>query len=283
MSQMSYDLQGRTYLVTGANSGIGRATALGLVRRGGRVHLACRSLDKAAAVLEEAQAVDGPGSAAALELDLASLESVRRAAQAFLATGEPLHVLVNNAGVAGQRGQTADGFELAFGVNHLGHFLLATLLLDRLRDNAPARVVSVSSVAHRQVPGIDFEAVRRPTRSFSGLPEYGVSKLCNVLFTQELARREAATGVTTYALHPGAIGSAIWRRVPWPVQPVMKLFMRSDEEGAVTSLYCATAPELGGVSGRYYDHSKEKAPSSVATPKLAAELWARSEEWTTAS
>ena len=276
----AHDLEGRTFLVTGANSGIGRATALALVGRGGRVHLACRSAEKAAPVLDEAQAVDGPGSAAFLELDLADLASVRRASAAFLGTGEPLHVLVNNAGVAGQRGQTAQGFELAFGVNHLGHFLLTKLLLERLRAGRPARVVTVSSVGHRQARGIDFEAVRRPSRSFTGLPEYAVSKLCNVLFTQELARREAGTGVSTYALHPGAIGSSIWRRVPWPVEPVMKLFMRSSEEGAATSLYCATAPELESVSGRYYDHSREKAPSKVATPALGAELWARSEEWT---
>jgi NAD(P)-dependent dehydrogenase (short-subunit alcohol dehydrogenase family) len=276
---MTHDLEGKTFLVTGANSGIGRATALALVRRGGRVHVACRSPERAVAVLEEAKATEGPGSAELLELDLADLGSVRRSAEGFLKRGEPLNVLVNNAGVAGQRGQTADGFELAFGVNHLGHFLLTTMLLERLRQHAPARVVTVSSVAHRQAAGVDFDAVRRPTRSFTGLPEYAVSKLCNVLFTQELARREAASGVTTYALHPGAIGSAIWRRVPWPVEPLMKLFMRSDEEGAVTSLYCATAPELAGASGRYYDHSQEKPPSRVATPELGAELWARSEEW----
>jgi NAD(P)-dependent dehydrogenase (short-subunit alcohol dehydrogenase family) len=279
----AHDLEGRTFLVTGANSGIGKATALALVGRGGRVHLGCRSPEKAVSVLDEARALGGPGSAALLELDLADLASVRRAAASFLETGEPLHVLVNNAGVAGQRGQTVQGFELTFGVNHLGHFLLTDLLLDRLRAAAPARVVTVSSVAHRQASGIDFDALRRPTRSFTGLPEYAVSKLCNVLFTQELARREASTGVTTYALHPGAIGSAIWRRVPWPVEPVMKLFMRSSEEGAATSLYCATAPELGEVSGRYYDHSREKPPSRVASPALGAELWARSQEWTAAT
>jgi retinol dehydrogenase-12 len=274
-----YDMAGRTVIVTGANSGIGRATALALARRGARVHVACRSAERAAAVVAEAASFTGPGSLAVLELDLASLSRVRRCAQRFLDSGEPLHVLVNNAGVAGQRGQSADGFELAFGVNHLGHFLLTTLLLDRLVDSAPARVVTVSSVAHRQAPGVAFDAVRRPTRSFTGLPEYAVSKLCNVLFTQELARRQAGTGVTTYALHPGTIGSNIWRRVPWPVEPIMKRFMRSAEEGAATSLYCATAPELAGVSGRYYDHSREKKPSAVATAELGAELWARSEEW----
>ena len=275
-------MAGRTVLVTGANSGIGRATALALVARGARVHVACRSAERAAQVLEEAAALDGPGSAAFLQLDLAELAAVRRTAAEFLDTGEPLHVLVNNAGVAGQRGQTADGFELTFGVNHLGHFLLTTLLLDRLRADAPARVVTVSSIGHRQARGIDYEALRRPTRSFSGLPEYGVSKLCNILFTQELARREAATGITTYTLHPGAIASNIWRRVPWPIEPVMKRFMRSSEDGARTSIWCASAPELAGVSGRYYVDCRERQPSGVATPELAAELWSRSEEWTAA-
>lgn len=275
-----YDLQGRTMLVTGANSGIGRATALALVARGARVHVACRSAERARPVLEQAAALAGPGSAEFLALDLSELAGVRRAAEAFLAGGEELHVLVNNAGVAGQRGQTADGFELAFGVNHLGHFLFTRLLLDRLRASAPARVVTVSSVGHRQASGVDFEAVRRPTRTFTALHEYGVSKLCNVLFTQELARREVGSGITTYALHPGAIGSDIWRRVPWPIEPVMKRLMRSPEEGARTSIYCATAPELAAVSGRYYDSCREKRPSPVATPELAAELWARSEEWT---
>lgn len=275
-----YDMEGRTVVVTGANSGIGRATALALVARGARVHVACRSAERAAEVLDEAGRLAGPGSAAFLELDLADLASVRRSAATFLAGGEPLQVLVNNAGVAGQRGQTADGFELTFGVNHLGHFLLTELLLDRLRANAPARVVTVSSVGHRQARGIDFEALRRPTRSFTALPEYGVSKLCNILFTQELARREAGSGLTTYTLHPGAIASNIWRRVPWPVQPLMKVFMRSSEDGARTSIWCASAPELAGVSGRYYVDCREHQPSRVATPELAAELWSRSEEWT---
>ncbi len=274
-----YDLEGRTTLVTGANSGIGLHTALGLARRGATVVVACRSEERATAVLEGIAALEGPGSARFVALDLADLASVRRCAEEVLALDLPLHVLVNNAGVAGQRGQTVDGFELAFGINHLGHFLLTELLLDRLRASAPARVVAVASVGHRQARGIDFDAVQRPTRSFTGLPEYAVSKLANILFVQELARREAGTGVTTYALHPGAIASNVWRRVPWPVQPVMKAFMRSSEEGAATSLYCATAPELASVSGRYYDKCAEKRPSVVATPLLAAELWARSEAW----
>jgi NAD(P)-dependent dehydrogenase (short-subunit alcohol dehydrogenase family) len=273
------DLEGRTVVITGANSGIGRATANELARRGARVHIACRSRRRAQPVLDEITASCGPDAAAFLELDLSDLASVRAGAAAYVATGEPVHVLIDNAGVAGQKGQTAQGFELAFGVNHLGHFLFTTLLLDVLARSAPARVVVVASDAHYQAKGVDFDALRRPTRSVTGLAEYGVSKLCNVLFAQELARR-ADDGVTTYALHPGVIASDIWRRLPWPVEPLAKLFMKSTEQGARTSLYCATDPDLSVATGRYYDDCAERAPSERATPELAGRLWERSETWT---
>jgi NAD(P)-dependent dehydrogenase (short-subunit alcohol dehydrogenase family) len=272
---VSDDLKGRTFLVTGANTGIGRATAVELAGRGGRVYLACRSKEKTQPVLDEI----GDG-AVFLPLDLGDFDSVRACAEDFLARDEPLHVLVNNAGLAGQRGATTSGFELAFGVNHVGHFLLTNLLLDRLTASRPARIVNVSSIAHYQARGIDYDAVRKPTKSVTGLPEYAVSKLANVLHAQELARRVDGSGVTTYSLHPGAIASNVWRRVPWPFDAIMKLFMQSTEQGAQTSLYCATAPELAKVSGRYYDDCAEKEPSKVATPELAADLWQKSEEWT---
>ena len=278
------ELEGRTVLVTGANSGIGRQTALELARRGARVHLACRSEEKAAPVLDAITAEMGSDAAAFLPLDLSDLASVRQCAEVFGKSGEALHVLVNNAGVAGQRGQTRDGFELAFGVNHLGHFLLTSLLLDELRRSAPARVVTVSSDAHFQARGVDFASLRRSTPSFTGLPEYAVSKLCNVLFTQELARRLAAQGVggvTTYALHPGVIASNIWRRLPWPVEPIAKLFMGSTDSGAKTSVYCASAPELSTSTGEYFDHGAPRTPSPRATPELGAALWEHSEAWTT--
>jgi retinol dehydrogenase 12 len=273
------DLKGRTVLITGANTGIGRATATELARRGARVHIACRSTQRARPVLEDITAAHGPDAASLLALDLSDLASVRAAAEAYIATGEPLHVLIDNAGVAGQRGQTADGFELAFGVNHLGHFLFTTMLLGVLARSAPARVVVVSSDSHYQAGGIDFDALRRPTPSLTGLREYGVSKLCNVLFAQELARRSGA-GVTTYSLHPGVIASDIWRRVPWPLESLAKLFMQSTEQGSRTPVYCATDPVLSGVTGRYYVNCAERAPSERATPELAAELWERSEAWT---
>jgi retinol dehydrogenase 12 len=279
MSPDPGELAGRTFLITGANTGIGRATAADLARRGGTVYLACRSAEKGQAAAQAIAAATGNEAVRFLPLDLGDLASVRACAEQFLARDEPLHVLINNGGVAGRRGLTADGFELAFGVNHLGHFALTTALLERLAASAPARVVNVSSDSHYQAKGIDFEAVRRPTASTTGMREYAVSKLGNVLFTQELARRTDGRGVTTYALHPGVVASDIWRRVPWPIRPLIKMRMITPEEGARTSLYCATSPEVAQASGRFYDKSREREPSAVATPELAGELWRRSEAW----
>jgi len=274
------DLHGRTFLVTGANAGIGYATATDLARRGGRVHIACRSAAKGDAAAAAISAATGSDQLSYLHLDLADLAGVRRSAQTFLALGEPLHVLINNAGVGAQRGVTADGFELHFGINHLGHFALTQALLPLLRDSAPARIVNVASDAHHQAKGIDFEALRRRTKSITGLPEYAVSKLCNVLFAQELARRLDPAVVTAYSLHPGVVASQIWRRVPWPARQIMTRRMLTIDQGARTSLYCATAPEVAGVSGRYYDNCRETEPGAAATPELAARLWEHSEEWT---
>jgi retinol dehydrogenase 12 len=282
MSAVSGDLAGRTFMVTGGNTGIGRATAAGLASRGGRVYLACRSPEKGRAAVADIVAATGHDAVAFLPLDLASLASVRECAERFLALGEPLHALINNAGVAGRRGITTDGFEMTFGVNHLGHFALTAALLGRLAASAPARVVTVSSDSHYQATGVDFAAVRRRTGSITGTSEYAVSKLCNVLFSAELARRTAGRGITTYALHPGVVASDIWRRVPWPVRPLIKLRMLSTEQGATTSLYCATSSQVATASGRYYENSREREPSNVATPELARALWEHSQAWTTA-
>jgi retinol dehydrogenase 12 len=270
----------RTVLVTGANTGIGRATALALAGPGWRVFVAARSAGKGSAAVSAIRAATGSSAVFFLPLDLADLESVRSCAAEFLTRGEPLHVLINNAGVGGARGLTTQGFELMFGVNHLGHFALCRALLDRLAASAPARVVTVSSDAHYNARGVDFEAVRRPARGITGLGEYAVSKLCNVLFSQELARRTAGTGVRSYALHPGLVASDIWRRVPWPVRPLVTRRMLSVGEGAATSLYCATSPEVASDSGLFYDKCAERPASAVATPELGRELWERSESWT---
>ncbi len=275
----------RTFLVTGGNTGIGLATAIALARDGGRVYIGCRSAERGAVAVNAIKAAAGSDSVELLALDLASLASVRDCAAAFLARDEPLHVLVNNAGVGGQRGLTADGFELHFGVNHLGHFALTMLLLDRLAESGGgsqgpgARVVTVSSEAHYSAKGIDFDALKQRT-SFTGTREYAASKLCNVLFSQELARRLGdGAGVTSYALHPGVVASDIWRRVPALVRPLLTRRMITTQEGARTSVYCATSPEVAAQTGLFYDKCQVKPASGVATPGLAGQLWKHSAEW----
>ena len=278
---MSNELGGKIFLVTGASTGIGRVTAEELARRGGRVFLAGRSRERTLPVVEGIRRATGPESAAFLPIDLSDLSSVRESARTFLELGLPLHALVNNAGLAGVRGLTPDGFEITFGTNHLGPFLLTLLLLDRLKESAPSRIVNVASRAHRRAKSIDWEAQRRPATSTGAIDEYSVSKLANVLFTKELARRLAGSGVTAYALHPGVVATEIWRELPWGLRHLAKLFMISPEAGARTTLHCATAPEATLTSGAYYDSGNPVRPSRAADdPALAAELWRRSLEWT---
>ena len=272
------EVAGKTILITGANTGIGRTTALALARQGATLVLAGRSEARHAGVLSELSACGT--SATFLPLDLGNLASVRACAQRFLASGAPLHMLVNNAGLAGARGQTGDGFELAFGVNHLGPFLLTELLLERIKASAPSRIVNVSSVGHYRAKPLDWDALRRPTSSVTGLPEYNTSKLCNVLHAKELATRLAGSDVTTYSLHPGTIASDIWREVPWGLRHLMRLAMRSTEQGAATTLHCATSDEAGAETGLYYEDCRPKPPSAFAMDAaLGITLRTRSEAW----
>lgn len=276
---------GKVALVTGANSGIGRITARTLALQGYRVFLACRSEARTQPVLDEIQRLShGSAQAEFLSLDLGDLDSVRSCAATFLQRGLKLHLLIGNAGLAGQRGITPSGFELAFGTCHVGHFLLVNLLLDRLRESVPARIVMVSSQAHRHARTIDFESLQQPTRTRTALKEYAVAKLANLLHTKELARRLEGTGISTYAVHPGVVATDVWRGIPKPAAWLLKRFMRSEEEGAATTLYCATEPDLAKHSGLYYANclAVEPAPSALDTA-LAAGLWARSEAWVTAT
>jgi retinol dehydrogenase 12 len=276
------DLAGKTYVITGANTGIGKITARELAKRGAHVILACRSADKTQPVIDELKRETGNDKIEFVPLDLSDLASVRRCAEDLITRNIPIHGLINNAGLAGSRGTTKDGFELTFGTNHLGHYLLTRLLLDRIKQSGPARIVNVASASHYQAKGINWDALRNKTKSRTGLPEYAVSKLSNVLFTKELARRLEGTNVTTYALHPGVVATDVWRRVPSPVRWVMKKFMVTPEEGAQTSIRCATDPALATETGRYYDRDgKERKPNKLANDEqLAAELWSKSAEWT---
>jgi retinol dehydrogenase 12 len=278
---MAQDLAGKNFIITGANSGIGKITATELARRGAHVIMANRSRAKSQPVIDEILKETGQ-TPDLVELDLSDLASVRKAAAEILAKNVPIHGLINNAGLAGQRGATKDGFELTFGTNHLGHYLFTRLLLDRIKQTKGARIVNVSSKSHYDAKKIDWDVLHEPTHTTTGLREYSVSKLSNVLFTKELARRLEGSGVTTYAVHPGVVATDVWRKVPAPVRWVMKKFMITPEQGAHSSLRTATDPELASETGRYYDaDGKEKRPSALADDtELATQLWTRSAEWT---
>lgn len=275
------DVAGRTFLITGANTGIGKVTAVEIARAGGQVLLAGRSKERTQEVLDTIAALPGAPTPEFFPLDLGSLEDVRRCADAILQRPGPIHVLINNAGLAGLKGLTADGFEMAFGVNHLGHFLFTLLLLPKLREAQDARIVTVASRAHTRTKTFDLDAVQQPTATTSGFPEYQISKLANVLFSAELARKLDKSGIRTYSLHPGVVASDVWREVPWPFRSLMKLWMITNEEGAATSLYCATSPEVAHQTGLYYDKLRPIPTAPLgADPRLAAELWRRSLAWT---
>ena len=275
---MARDLEKRFIVITGANTGIGQATAEILAARGASVLLACRSEEKTRPVIDGIRAAGG--DADFLSLDLGSLASAREAGEKLAAAGRPIDVLINNAGVAGQQGLTKDGFELHFGTNHLGHFLF-TMKLAPVLKAGKARVVNVSSNSHYQAKGIDYAVIREKTRSITGMAEYEVSKLANVLFTRESSKHLGKDGVHSYALHPGVVASDAWRRIPWPIRPLIKVFMITNEQGAATSVMCAVSPDVASHDGRFYDHQKEREPSKPAQDDEAARvLWEKSVEIT---
>lgn len=271
----------KSFVVTGANTGIGRATVEALAARGaGRIVVASRSRERTQPVLDRLRVANPGGEVVFVGLDLGDLAAVDNAADELLADGRPIDALIDNAGLAGLRGQTKDGFELAFGTNHLGHFLWTEKLLPLVRNAPQGRVVVVASEAHYRADGVDWDALRRPTASWTALSEYAVSKLCNVLYAKELARRLEGTTVTTYSLHPGRVASDIWgRRLGVFARLIMPLFI-SVEQGARTQLRCATDPALANESGLYYDAERPRTPSPLADDvALQDELIRRSRTW----
>jgi len=272
------ELEGKTVLVTGATNGIGRVAASAFARMGATLFLVGRDPARTEATRAEL-ARETPGAVVRVLLaDLSRQSDIRRAAAEFLATSQPLHVLLNNAGVVElHRSETADGIETTFAVNHLGYFLLTNLLLERLRASAPARIVNVASEAHRMGGPLDFEDLGSAKR-YSAMGVYGRSKLANLLFTRELARRLAGTGVTVNAVHPGAVRTGLGLNNDAPILKLLvrlvQPFFRSPERGARTSIWACTAPELEGVSGRYFSDCREKEPSAAARDDAAARrLW----------
>ena len=274
-------LEGKTAIITGSNVGIGKETALDLARRGAKVILACRDIQKAEAALKEIVKKSGNENIAAKHVDLASLKSVRDFAEDINKNEPRLDILINNAGVMAVQTltKTQDGFETQMGVNHLGHFLLTNLLLDLLKKSAPSRVIVVSSVGHWFVTrtGMNFENMNGEI-SYDPLDAYGQSKLANILFTRELARRLEGTSVTANSLHPGFVATELSRHYPEWMQvifkPVYRQLSKTPMEGAQTSIHLAVSEELEGVTGLYFADCKEKIPAETAQDdKAARKLW----------
>jgi len=277
-------LDGKTIIVTGANTGIGKETARELARTGARVILACRSLQRAEDARKEIVDDTKNENVVVKVLDLGSLQSVRDFAVDINANEARLDMLVNNAGVFTNESKvTQDGFEMMFGTNHLGHFLLTNMLLDKLKACTPSRIVNVSSLGHENYPLVldDLEA-----KNCNRMNAYGRSKSANILFTVQLASMLEGTGVTTYSLHPGFVKTELGRDIKclnnacclcclgclW--RCLQGEGMKNPLEGASTTLYCCLEPSLADVSGRYYANCKEKAAKPHATnPETAQKLW----------
>ncbi|KAF7481480.1 retinol dehydrogenase 13 isoform X1 [Marmota monax] len=278
-------IPGKTVIVTGANTGIGKQTALELARRGGNVILACRDMEKCEAAARDIRGETLNHRVSARHLDLASLKSVREFAAKVIEEEERVDILINNAAVMRcPHWTTEDGFEMQLGVNYLGHFLLTNLLLDKLKASVPGRVVNLSSLAH--VAGhVDLEDLNWQRRKYDTKAAYCQSKLALVLFTKELSRRLRGTGVTVNALHPGVARTELGRHTgmhrstfsSFTLGPIFWLLVKSPQLAAQPSTYLAVAEELEGVSGKYFDGFKEKAPAPEAEDEeLAQRLWAES-------
>jgi retinol dehydrogenase 12 len=282
-------MQDKIVLITGATNGIGEIAAIELARMGAQVVVVSRNEGKCRRTVETIQRETGNDKAAYLAADLSSLQDIRQLADNFLAQYGKLHVLLNNAGAYFQeRRESVDGYEMTFALNHLNYFLLTHLLLDRLKETASedgeARIVNVSSEAHRfSAPGINFDDLQR-TQKFEGFRVYGESKLMNVMFTYELARRLQDSNVTVNALHPGFVRTGFGKNNDGIVGKLLglaQIFARSPQKGAETSIYLAASPDVKGISGKYFADKSDKKSSSASYDEGAQQrLWQISEDIT---
>ncbi len=264
-------------MITGATNGIGKETALAIAAMGAETYLVCRNPDKAEQTKSEIITQTGNHQINLLIGDLSSLSEVSAVAASFLQLKKPLHLLINNAGIVNlKREITVDGFEEMFAVNHLAHFLLTHLLLDTLKNSAPSRIVNVSSEAHIFYKRINFNDLSFET-GFGSMKVYGHSKLANILFTRELAKKLEGTDVTANALHPGTISTGLGTQNGWIGKAIMtglRPFLKSPQQGAKTTIYTSVSPELDGISGKYFENCKEKQPKPWAQDDdAAAMLW----------
>ncbi|XP_047737742.1 retinol dehydrogenase 11-like isoform X1 [Hyalella azteca] len=277
-------LDGKLAIVTGASAGIGAETCLDFARRGARVIMACRNLEKAQRVAANIKRMSGNEAVTVKKLDLASLASVRAFCNDILKTETALHILVNNAGIGGsvQKQMSEDGFELTMASNHYGHFLLTNMLGKLLKNGAPSRVVCVASLAYFWTGKMDVEDLNFRNIPYGDYRAYSLSKLANILMTRELARRLEGTGVTTYSVHPGFVATEIFHKNSVMVADWFANFMcfmgKSAELGAQTNIYCAVDDAVAHQSGRYYSDCRELRTYRLANDdSLAAKLWATSE------
>lgn len=276
-------LAGKTAVVTGATQGIGLAAATELARRGARVVITARDPRRGEAARSAIVAACGHDQVTVVDVDFASMASMRAGAQAVRAQTDRIHILLNNVGALFmERGLSADGLELTVATNHLGYFLWTHELIELVKGSAPARIVNVSSVTHRGARGVAFDDLQR-TRGYNGFAVYGETKLMNILFTVELARRLSGTGVTVNCLHPGVIASGFGTNntglTGFITKHISPILFSSTEKGARTSIWACTAPELAGTTGRYFVACKEAKPTKAAVDlEAAARLWQVSEE-----
>ena len=269
-------MTGRVCVLTGASSGIGLATARALRRMGATLALVSRDRGRAAEAMAGLRAESGEGDVTLFLADLSSQAEIRRLAAALCERYPAIHVLVNNAGIVNlRRSTTVDGIEAVFAVNHLAYFLLTHLLLARLQASAPARIVNVASDAHR-FGTIDLADLGH-ARRYRPMRVYASSKLANILFTYELARRLASTGVTANCLHPGAVATRLGYnngRVAAAIAKLLRPFFRTPEQGAATAIYLASSPVVDGVSGKYFVDCREaRASRATYDTELACRLW----------
>lgn len=270
-------MKGKTCIVTGATSGIGRSTAIALARGGAELGLVCRDPARAEATMRAIRDETGSTAVEVFLGDLASQAAIRHVADAILARYPRIHLLVNNAGIVNlQRQTTEDGIESVFAVNHLAYFLLTHLLLERLRESAPSRVVNVGSDAHKFVKGINFDDIGFG-EAYKSMRVYGHSKLANLLFTFELARRLDGSGVTANCVHPGAVATGLGKNngtIATLLIRTLAPFFRTPDKGAATTLYVATSPALENVTGCYFANRRETRSSAASHDRDAAQrLW----------